>query len=119
MDVVRNDRALARRPGEEIPACNRRPRIVVACTPMRLHRRGAELVVLGVGLEILRGVDQMDDVHDLAATLLRKARDLGLNANRGWELIDRALDEVAQFLSPHEAVRAFARAARGLDVLLG
>src|SRR5579871_1114761 len=52
---------------ENLGMAQRTDRIVVAGTPMVLHREPGKLVVLGVAFVIPGAIDQMDDVVDLVA----------------------------------------------------
>src|ERR1700746_305924 len=93
-------------------------RVVVSCAPVLLHRETRELVVLRVALVMLRTIDQVPDVVDLA--IGDGTKQLGLLARLQilGQLLQKSRERAAQSLIAPELVRVCARPARVLDLLL-
>src|SRR5581483_9535891 len=64
-EIEGEDAVCARRASQHLRMAQRAQGVMVACTPVILHRQTRELVVLGMPLVVLRPVDQVDDVVDL------------------------------------------------------
>src|SRR4029078_13718584 len=85
---------------------------------MVLHALAGKFEVLRFPLIMLRPVDQLDDVVDLAPGFLVEEREFGCGLQVPGEFGEESGKGVAQLLFLAELVRAGARAARILDFLL-
>src|SRR5262245_63657317 len=65
-DVERGDSGLIRRPLQRFRMAQRADRVVISGVPMVDHAGAGKLVVLGLNLIVLRAIDQMHDLVDVA-----------------------------------------------------
>src|SRR5882757_11253501 len=93
-------------------------RVVVAGPPMVLHAHAGELVILGLPLVVLRTVDELDDLKDLA--IRDRPQELSILAveRRRRELVEQIRQRSTYALHGLELIGVGAGAAGKLDLLL-
>src|SRR6516164_5953013 len=65
-DVERGNPGLIRRPLQRFRMTQRADRVVISRVPVVDHAEAGKLVVLGLNLVVLRAIDQMHDLVDIA-----------------------------------------------------
>src|ERR1700733_3888719 len=106
------------RPGERLGMAQGAHRIVIACAPVVLHAVTREFIILGVSLVQPGPIDELDEVVYRGAGMGLQERDFRGVAQLVRKFVQQAGDSIAQLLRVPEPVRAAARAARVLNLLL-